>query len=61
MLNNKHPPLITLCGYFISTKKFVTTSGKHLLIDNTYPHSKQCWITFQPLLKNFLCKAIFPQ
>lgn len=57
--NNKNPPLITVYGNFISSKKFITSNLQVIPIINSYPVTKHCYITYKPGKISQLVKALF--
>ena len=44
--HQSHPPIITVHGWFLSHKTFLTTFYREIKVENIYPTGKLCYMSY---------------
>lgn len=54
-----HPPIITVQGWFLSHKTFLTTFYREIKVENIYPTGTLCYISFTSTIPHKVVNVSF--
>lgn len=54
-----HPPIITVQGWFLSHKTFLTTFNREIEVENIYPTGTLCFMSFTSTIPHKVVSVSF--